>query len=166
MFGSDISRPSAIGSYIGQLLAVALAVAILSLPVFWVYDRLTRLLAGAKSGDMWDAGGVMILPVLGLALGFWLGRRFPWMVDMGTWVWVLPAVVFSISLARDWSNFAQHGEALWIYFRSLGDDEGLNRALLTDPALAALGYSLGMLLARRYVRAGKGREKNGPVKTG
>jgi hypothetical protein len=151
MFQMIESRTSKIGLYLGQLLGVPIVVGVISLPVFALYDPLTRSLPGASAG-VWDVAGLMVLFGIGLVLGRLAGRRWDILLPTGLWVWVAPACASIGDFLQDWFSSNEHAAAFSMSFRSLGGHEGLIRFIGTNPTFSLMGYSLGLYLAARLKR--------------
>ena len=106
----------------------------------------------AKNGFSGDHGprvhfaGYEILGclLLGPSVGWGVSRFKPSLVRTGCWIWVLPVAV----VVQDALQEIRHSSLAYLpgYLFATGDNEGLGVYLLTLPACAAVGYSLGMVL--------------------
>jgi hypothetical protein len=163
MFETIESRPSRIVLYFVQLLAVPIVVGILSMPVFALYDRLTKSLPGASAG-VWDVAGLILLFGIGVVLGRFVSCYWDSLAPSGVWVWVPLACLSIWDFVGDWLNPYEHAEAFSIAFRSVGGHEGMVRFIGTDPAFSLMGYSLGLYLTRRR-RKRPGRSAASPMQT-
>jgi hypothetical protein len=94
----------------------------------------------------WSDVAVTAVTLTGTAfgLGSIVGRRWPWLIRAGRWIWALPLILFLSEFSRIASH-ASLNETFGMFFQgTLGADEGLQYLVCTIPALSTIGYALGL----------------------
>jgi hypothetical protein len=132
--------------YILQLIACPPGIMFLSIPF--------RAMVSSQHQPMEFAGfEALVILLVGVLAGLLMARLEPSFVSTGRWVWVLPALLIASDLARLQMNPRGIPWLSEAWFASEG--EGLGVFLVTLPACAIIGYSIGMALSEVFSRWAK-----------
>jgi hypothetical protein len=140
--------------YFVQLALLYPAILIASIP----FDPLLRMLglSGQYAGGVNFVGyeAILCLLLVGPLVGWAAGRISPELISTGRWVWMLPVVSFLSGIVPSFlqGQLAMDAPYLPEDIFATGSNEGLAALFFTLPAFAATGYSLGALLAGRWLQ--------------
>jgi hypothetical protein len=129
--------------YFAQLVFSYPATLIVSMPVTALLARL-GFSGDDRPGVHFAGYDVLACLLLGVPVGWAVGRFKPSLVRTGSWIWIIPvAIVVRESI---WESSHTSLASLPDYIFATGGESGLGIFLFTLPTCAAVGYSLGMVL--------------------
>jgi hypothetical protein len=133
--------------FILQLFVVPFLVGILALPLLGIFERLALNLFSTRDGSPVIAFEVVIWLGVGFGIGKLVSTYLEALSATGQWIWVVSTGLFIATFGSDILMQPPFVNVLSNYFYPTGSDEGFARALFTEPAFSAMGYSAGIVVA-------------------
>jgi hypothetical protein len=152
MFETEVHpiRSSILGPlarYTAQLLVLYPLTLIAGIPLFFLLPK-CGIDGNLGYGVNFAGFDALICVYMALLVGWVSGRQIPSLVRTGLWIWLLPTAVALYDIAPALLQ-SQAAPRLTEYVYATGSNEGLGVFLVTLPVSSTIGYSVGMLLARR-----------------